>query len=610
MAKKIKLVLPLVLLIILGVSFFSAKTISEIGNYSKLINYVGIVRGASQRVIKLETNGMQNDTLMDYVSDILDELVSGKGKYNLKRTRNESFNRELSLLQEEWQAMKEEIARVRDGADQEKLLDLSEEFFVLANDTVFSIEEYSGSRSALLSKRLIGTVILCLLMGVFVIGYSVKRYFELRKTAEILAEQAGRDELTGALNGERFRKDAQTIIDENPGLKFVLQYIDFENFKYINDVFGYENGDRMLKKYAQVMLESLGPKELLARSTADCFMILRTYENKEELLERQKNADQRFLQTSPLANEHTATVVCGFCCIEDVIEQLDVQGLLNRANYAKKTVKNQVNEHYAFYNESIRQKMFTEIKIADLMESALSNKEFLVYFQPKVSPEDGQIRSAEALVRWKNPNGSFYLPGMFIPVFEKNHSIGLLDQYVYEEVCRFLRGRLDAGLTAVPVSVNVSKIRFYTPGFVETYTEIKERHQIPDGFLEIEFTETVACENQEYMIQIVNDLHQNGFLCSLDDFGTGYSSLGMLRDLPIDVLKMDASFFRNSVDMEKDRIIIKGILEMIRRLEIRTVAEGIETAEQVEFLKQCGCDLIQGFYYYRPMPMEEFAEII
>lgn len=610
MAKKIKLVLPLILLIILGTSFLSAKTMTEIGNYSKLINYVGIVRGVSQRVVKLETNGEPDEELVEYVSEILDELVSGEGKYDLKRTRNEKFNRELGLLHNEWQTMRDEINRVRDGADTEELLDLSERFFMLANDTVFSIEEYSGNRSALLSKRLIGTVVVCLLMGVFIIGFYVKRYFELRKTAELLAEQAGRDELTGVLNGERFRKEAQTVMSQNPDLKFAVQYIDFENFKYINDVFGYENGDRILKKYAQVMQESLGPKELLGRSVADCFMMLRTYENKEELLERQKQADHRFMQLSPLVNQHNATVVCGFCCLEDVIEQLDVQGLINRANYAKKTVKNQVNEHYAFYNESIRQKMFTEIKIADLMESALSNKEFLVYFQPKVRPEDGEIQSAEALVRWKNPNGSFYLPGVFIPVFEKNHSIGLLDQYVYEEVCRFLRRRYDAGQKVVPISVNVSKIRFYTPGFVETYTEIKERYQIPDGILEIEFTETVACEKPEYMMQIVKDLHKNGFLCSLDDFGTGYSSLGMLKDLSIDVLKMDALFFRNSVDLEKDQIIIKGILEMIRRLDIRTVAEGIESEEQVEFLRECGCDLIQGFYFYRPMPMEEFAEII
>lgn len=610
MAKKLKWFLPVILFFVLGISFWSSKVMSEISNYSRLINYVGIVRGVSQRVIKLETNAMPNDELLDYVSDILEELLTGQGKYDLQLTDNENFNRELELLNDEWQTMKAEIYKVREGADTTYLLSLSERFFTLANNTVFTIQEYSGECSGALARRLIITAVVCMLIGIFLLAYYVKSYFKLKQKAELLAEQAGRDELTGALNTERFRREAQALIEEYPDRKYAVQYIDFENFKYINDVFGYESGDMVLKQYADVMMKSMRPGELFGRNMADCFLALRVYENKEELMNRQKEADCIFLSTSHLADKHNMTIVCGFCCLEDVIEQLDIQGLINRANYAKKTVKNQVNRHYAFYNESIRQKMFTEIKIADLMESALTNKEFLVYFQPKVSPGDGKVQAAEALVRWQNPNGSFYLPSVFIPVFEKNHSIGLLDQYVYEEVCRFLHDRYEAGLAVVPVSVNVSKIRFYAPGFVETYTEIKERYKIPDGILEIEFTETVACENPEYMIQIVKELHANGFLCSLDDFGSGYSSLGMLKDLSIDVLKMDAQFFSNSLDPEKERIIIQGILEMIKRLDIRTVAEGIETAEQVEFLKSCDCDLIQGYYFYKPMPMNEFAGIL
>lgn len=339
-------------------------------------------------------------------------------------------------------------------------------------------------------------------------------------------------------------------------------------------------------------------------------MALRRYEDKDELLARQMDIDNSFLEQEVLPDRHNVTVVCGFCCIEDVIEQLDVQGLINRANYAKKTVKNMPRKHYAFYDESIRDKMLSEIRISDRMASALANHEFLVYFQPKVSPADGSVQSAEALVRWRSTDGSFYMPGQFIPVFEKNHSIRILDQYVFEEVCRFLHDRLVKGLKVIPISVNVSKIRFYTPNFVEIYAEIKNKYGIPDNVIEIEFTETVACENQEYMMDIVNELHNNGFLCSLDDFGTGYSSLSMLKDMSIDVLKLDARFFKKSADIEKERIIVQGILQMIRKLEMRTVAEGIETEEQVEFLRSNGCDLIQGYYFYRPMPEDEFAFIL
>ena len=610
MKKWTKLALPLVLLVVLTVSVLSAKSMSDISNYGKLINYVGIVRGASQRVVKLETNGQPDNGLIVYVTEILEELQSGEGKYGLQRTGYEVFNKELTALSREWDAIKDEINRVRDGADESTLLVLSEEFFTEANDTVFSIEEYSGERSASLATQLIVTAVICLFFSVAVIIIYVKRYFELRRTADILVDQAGRDKLTGALNIERFCADAQKIMSEHPQLKFAVAYIDFDNFKYINDVFGYEVGDRILKEYTQLMQASLRENELFARNMADCFAVLRCYEDREEMLRSQKETDAAFLKTEVLPDKHNMSVVCGFCCVEDVLEKLDVQDLIDRANYAKKTIKNVAGEYYALYNESIRRKMFAEIRISDRMESALTNREFVVYLQPKVTPSDGIIRAAEALVRWKKPEGGFYMPGEFIPVFEKNHTIAILDQYMFEAVCSFLSQRIKENKRVVPISVNVSKIRFYTPGFVESYTEIRDRYEIPYNMIEIEFTETVACENPEYMLRIVRELHENGFLCSLDDFGSGYSSLGMLKDISIDILKLDALFFRDSIDMSKAETIIQGLLQMIRRLDIKTVAEGIETAEQVELLWESGCDLIQGFYFYKPMPAEEFARLL
>lgn len=610
MSKRIKILLPLVLLVVLAVSILSARTMTDISTYGKLINYVGIVRGASQRVIKLETNDEPDDELIKYVSGILDELLTGEGNYGLRRTGYESFNIDLVQLDNEWDRMLEEIEAVREGGSKEHLLARSEDFFELANKTVFSIEEYSGQQSASLSRRLIVTAVFCLIVSVIVILNYVKKYFELNKKTKVLADQAGRDPLTGALNLARFLKEGDKILRDNPKLKFAVQYIDFENFKYINDVFGYESGDMLLKKYTELMEASMGENELFGRNVADCFMALRCYEDKKELLARQQKIDRDFMEQKVLPDKHRVTTVCGFCCVEDVIEQLDVQGLMNRANYAKKTVKNVPRKHYAYYDESIRNKMLSEIRISDRMESAMANNEFLVYYQPKVSPADGCVKSAEALVRWRCEDGSFYMPGQFIPVFEKNHSIRILDQYVFEKVCRFLHDRYEKGLKVIPVSVNVSKIRFYTPDFVEIYTEIKNRYKIPDGILEIEFTETVACENRDYMLEIVKGLHENGFLCSLDDFGTGYSSLSMLKDMEIDVLKLDACFFGRSSDVERERIIVQGILQMIRKLEMRTVAEGIETEEQVEFLRKNGCDLIQGYYYFKPIPEEEFASVL
>lgn len=610
MNKKMKLVLPFVVVIILVMSVLSAISLSDIRGYGTLINYVGIVRGASQRVIKLETNDMPNDELIEYVDGIMNELLTGEGQYGLVRIKSKVFNKQLGYLNEKWKIIKSEIDEVRNGEDKEKLLKSSEELFEIANDAVFEIQEYSGERSAELTQRLAVTAVCCLFVSIIVIINYVKKYFMLHKRAEVLAEQAGRDELTGALNAERFCEKAQEIIEQNPEFKFSVLYIDFENFKYINDVFGYECGDDILISYTKLMSESLQDKELLGRVMADRFLILRCYEEKQELIERQKAADRNFMNLKVLPDRHTMTVVCGFCCLEDTIEKLDMNGIINRANYAHKTVKNVPGEKYAFYNESIRQKMFEEIHIADEMEKALENREFVIFLQPKVSPHDGEIKSAEALVRWRTANGKFYLPDVFIPIFEKNHFISELDQYVFEEVCRFTHEWYEQGRKVVPVSVNVSKIRFYTADFVKVYTEIKNKYNIPDGMLEIEFTETAACENREYMIQIVKELHENGFLCSMDDFGTGYSSLGMLKDLAVDVLKLDASFFKKSRDTQRGRLIVRGVLQMVRSLNIKTVAEGIENENQVEFLKESRCDLIQGFYYYKPMPLADFEEIM
>lgn len=606
MKKIVRLGLPLVVVIILVMSFVSARSMSDMENYSRLINYVGIVRGASQRVIKLETNNRPDDALIDYVSGIMEELLSGEGEYGLKRTGYKEFNDDLEKLGSRWDLIKEEISDVREGAGTEKLLNSSEELFDIANDTVFTIEEYSGTRSAALARQLIITGVLCFLISLFVIIYYVREYFKLRRKTEKLADMAGRDKLTGALTTERFYEEAQKAIDREPDAGIAVLYIDFENFKYVNDVFGYEVGDAILQKYVEVVKASLRKGELLSRTMADRFVLLRYYEDKQRLLEEQQELDQRFVNLDVLPDKHSITVACGFCCREDVIEQLDIHGLINRANYAQKTIKSRPDEHYAFYNDSIRQKLFREVYLTDRMQEGLDNREFRVYLQPKVSPYDGMIKGAEALIRWITTDGKFITPGEFVPLFEKNHSIKKLDTYVFENVCRLMQEWHEKGQTVVPVSVNVSKLTFYTADFIKEYREIKERYGIPDHMLEIEFTETVACENEKYMTQIVKELHENGFLCSMDDFGTGYSSLGMLKNLDIDILKLDALFFRESKDLKKEQIIVKEVLHMICQLNIKAVAEGIETDSQVAFLKECGCDFIQGYYYYRPMPAEEF----
>ena len=220
------------------------------------------------------------------------------------------------------------------------------------------------------------------------------------------------------------------------------------------------------------------------------------------------------------------------------------------------------------------------------------------------------IGGAEALVRWAPPDQPLISPGEFIPLFERNGFIVELDRYMLEQVCRWLRGYLDRGGRELVVSVNVSRLGLFQEDFVEHTIQIKETYRIPDGLLDLEFTESVVLDDNALFIRSVRRLQQHGFLCSLDDFGTGYSSLNLLKSLPIDVLKLDILFFTRDADHCRERIVIANILHMARQLHIRTIAEGVEALEQVAFLRDAGCDMVQGFVFARPMPLDEFDRLL
>ncbi|MCD8000155.1 MAG: bifunctional diguanylate cyclase/phosphodiesterase [Clostridiales bacterium] len=611
MKKYFRTLLLLLLGMLVAISGVSIKRISDIRDYGKLINYVGIVRGASQRVVKLETNGRPDDELTAYVEGILNELMTGQGVYGLVLADCRQYQLDLDLLKDQWDHVKKEIGEVRQGARADALIDSSEKLFEIANDTVFTIEQYSGEMAEKTARMIFATALVSAAAFAFTVYFYIRKFFQLKVTNEKLEELTSRDELTGAYRADKFYSEVNRMMEREPDAKFAVLYIDFENFKYVNDVFGYSYGDDLLKGYAQLVMSRLKEEELLARDVADRFVLLRRYETQEELLETQKMMDEEFLNSDiVMLNRHMLTIACGICCAEDLVEEPEAVKMVNRANFAQKEVKNKPGKHYAFYGEEIRQKLIAEMAVKDRMQEGLDNEEFVVYLQPKVGVEDGAVKGAEALVRWAVPGNGLLSPGLFIPVLEKNHFIGKVDRYVFEKVCKWLQDRMANGKTVVPISVNVSKIQFYNPDFIPVYAGIKKQYGIPDGMLEIELTESAAFEHEEYLMQVVRELHDNGFLCSLDDFGTGYSSLGLLKDLPIDVMKLDGVFFRVSVDVNRGHTILKYIIDMVKELNISTVAEGVEREEQVEFLKSAGCDLIQGFAFYRPMPVEQFEEVL
>lgn len=597
-------------MVLLGV--FTIYSIVKIQAYGQLINYTGIVRGATQRLIKLELQGMPNDELMNYLDDILDNLNTGHGNYGLILPDDKDYQEKLQSLTAAWSNLREVCIQTRTNPQNApELLEKSETYFNLANETVFSAQYFSHRQTMMLMVMIICLFLCLLLAWVLIFVKDANHIVRLEKSNLVLADQAGRDVLTGAYTLEHFKEAARYLLEHVKDQLYVVLYVDFEEFKYINDVFGYDYGDSILLHYAQIIQDSLRKNEIAGRVNADNFVILRQYNSKDEILPRQRAVDEKindFVRNSDV--KCSISVCCGICCIEDLIENLQIEGILDRANFARKTVKQGKHKNYAFYDESIRKRLLQENLVRSDLETAFSNQEFQIYYQPKILLSDNRIAGAEALARWKKPDGTLIPPDVFIPVLEKDKNIAALDQYIMEGVCQWLQKRIQSGKKPLPVSVNVSRLQFYNPEFVKTYVRIRDSYHIPVHLLEIEFTETIAFENTHLMIETVKALKAAGFPCSMDDFGKGYSSLGLLKNLPIDTLKMDKDFFDDLDSDAKEKQLVKGIIDIMRKLCVNVVAEGIERDTQVEFLRQCHCTMIQGYFFYKPLQQDDYETLL
>ncbi|MBQ2091939.1 MAG: EAL domain-containing protein [Clostridia bacterium] len=423
------------------------------------------------------------------------------------------------------------------------------------------------------------------------------------------------DKLTSGINYEKFLREAQLVLDNrDEETTYAVFYGDIQNFKYINDTFGYDVGDALLMSISQRIREEVGKVDgLFARISADNYTAILPYKDKNDFVETIYSIIDDICWFDEIQKAHyKPEVYVGIYCTGDDPgnRSLKITEMIDRANMAQKSVKGSSEYHIAFYTEEIRERVIAEKELERHMESALANGEFKAYFQPKYQVSTGEIVGAEALVRWDSPQTGFMSPGKFIPLFEQNGFIINLDQYIFETVCKNIREWLDQGIKVVPVSVNVSRLQFYRIDFVKRYTKIKEKYGIPDGLLELEFTESIVFENLAILRKIVLDLKKSGFTCSIDDFGSGYSSLNILKNLPMDTLKLDKLFFDDSENLTRDKALISSVINMSRALDMKTVAEGIESWAQVSFLKEIGCDIIQGYVYSEPIPHARFTHLL
>lgn len=417
------------------------------------------------------------------------------------------------------------------------------------------------------------------------------------------------DSLTGISTLHRFKKQVREVLENNPDKNYVIVNSDFDKFKYINDAIGYDAGDDLLRAFAEFILNESVLQLCCCRVYSDDFLALFEYVDEETIVDYIEMMSSRF--TTEIKKQYVninLTISSGASAIDR--DSADIMTTIDNANAARKYAKDVNDNCCIFFNKEMSEKIRMEFEIISNMEKALAHNEFKVYFQPKVDLQSGNMVGAEALVRWVKSDGGIMPPDKFIPLFEKNGFVVDLDFFVYEEVCKNLREWLDKGIKIVPISVNVSRIHLYDDHFIGKFIEVVDRYDLPYNIIELELTESMFLDNTNVAISTMRQFRELGFKVSIDDFGAGYSSLNLLKEMTSDVLKLDKEFFGRGELQKEEQIIVSSIVNMAKQLDMKVLSEGVETIDQVKFLKEIACDMAQGYLFAKPMPKENFEVIM
>lgn len=436
-----------------------------------------------------------------------------------------------------------------------------------------------------------------------------KNYEEMMKLAFV-------DDITAGPNKAKFYIEAQKIIENiSANDKYALVLMDITKFKVINEIYGFDIANTILKDLYEIIKKNLPADTLLARSFAANYLFIIKYEEESDInsiidkihqdIENFNNNVMPDLKSSQ-NNKVAAKLVplFGVYLMNDVTVPINI--MCDRVSLAKRTIVDDINKYISYYDDNLRKQLLSEKNIEDEMHNALAKGQFVMYLQPKYDMKSLTVVGSEALVRWIHPTKGFIAPNDFIPLFEKNGFVLNIDRYMWEQACKAIRSWIDRGYKPVPISVNVSRLHLSNEFFIDDLKDLIKKYQIPPELLELELTESAGFEDFEKFLEIVNELKKQGFSIAMDDFGSGYSSLNMLRQIPCDILKLDRGFINDSTTDERGKIVVQHILSMAKNLELKTVSEGIETVEQAQFLTDSGCDIAQGFLYAKPMSLEDF----
>ena len=414
--------------------------------------------------------------------------------------------------------------------------------------------------------------------------------------------RAMHDSLTGLLNRDGFYETVRTALDRAPHVRHLMVCFNFKDFKYVNNFFGMQKGDEMLVNAADEITSHMRDGDILGRLYADNYALLMPKDHFDEWRFRDyiRDFSKRIVE-----NSYNVYIHSGIYEITD--PTMEVSMMCDYANLAIDSVRSEARNRVAYYSDDMMDSLINEKSIISDFDQAIREGQIMIYLQPQFT-KFGKLVGSEALVRWKHPEKGMISPGEFIPVLEENGLIYRLDRYVWEQAAKLLQGWKGTDKEEQYISVNISAKDIYYLDVFDTFKEFRDRFEIDSKKLKLEITETAVMYDVNRYIKLVDDLHTCGFEVEMDDFGSGYSSLSMLKDIDIDILKIDMAFLQEAETKERGSVILKSVIDMAKNLHIPVITEGVETEDQMQLLTMLGSDMFQGYYFARPMPVSEFEE--
>ena len=464
--------------------------------------------------------------------------------------------------------------------------------YIIYIDTVVRSWSESEKKSLLMISKIIGNYLA-----------RERAYQQIERKIELIRSF---DDVTGLLKYDKFLEVVQSVLNQEGSLQYSLISIDFANFKYFNEIYGFENGDSILEEFASFVAKR-NPRVIAAcRDYADNFIIFAMVKSEQYLIQNITNYTNSFVK-----NQMERYPACRLEVYNGIYiitnPKIDILQAVDNARLAKKILKEKKTSGTLVFKAEMKQKRMQDAFVLHAIEEALKLKTFLVYLQPKFSLETGNLVGIEALARWEKENGEIVTPNEFILPLEQSGKIVYLDFYMFECVLKQMQEWKQKGYPLVPISVNFSRQHIKKEGLVERLVELQQEYQVDASLLEIEITESAFIEDQQALIQLMTEIKNKGFGISIDDFGTGYSSLSMLTKLPADIVKLDKEFLSYS-EADNTKKMLQNVICLIKDNNMKVLCEGIEEKEEMEFLRQAGCDMGQGYYFSRPIPVNLFEE--